>query len=65
MDAINADNIRQMMRLAHTLKGYVNETNDPYYTDLFLKTADAITERVQNIVQGRPDPAHNRIDIRC
>ena len=65
MEEVNAGRIRQMMRLAEILRSHTAETNDPYYTEIFLRTADAIAQQAQALIEGRTDRAGRPIDVRC
>ncbi len=56
MRAEQADELQQLMRLAQTLKSYVNETTDPYYMSLFLEASQTILQQAQARSQVLPEP---------
>ena len=64
MAGAKVDELRELMRLADKLKTYVRETNDPFYSRLFLEASEALQQRAHVLAHGEPQ-AHNPLNILC
>ena len=47
-----AEELRELLRMAKRLRSYCGETNDPVYTDIFIRGAEALEARAHRIAVG-------------
>jgi len=64
-----AQELRDLISLAIKLRESAAQTDDARYIDLFIRSAEALEARANNMAFGTPlpgsQPAHAHIDVTC
>ncbi len=55
--SLKAQEMRELLVLARTLRDYADATGDPHYFDLFVQTAEALEDRAVHIAN---DPSRGQ-----
>lgn len=62
--SIKAQELRELLGLARTLRDYADATGDPRYVDLFVQTAEALEGRADHIA-AEPAACGQKLNFVC